>query len=136
MGALNGRWSYRSFCPLAATDKFPAQIAGPWTRVLVMELATEGDKVSGSAAIGPGASLRINGSVTPAVLDAPGGRELLPEGVELVVDGVAGAVYNLRGFFTPGSDHIVGTVVAVSNDLGRQPVGTSGPFVLFPVRAS
>lgn len=43
------------------------------------------------------------------------------------------AVYKLRGFFLDRSNHVVGTVVAISNDLARQPAGASGPFVLFPV---
>ena len=71
---------------------------------------------------------KIGGSVKPAV-------DSIPEGVELVVtvERVA-AVYNLRGFFLANSDHIVGTVVSIGNDLGFQPVGTSGPFVLYQLR--
>ena len=45
------------------------------------------------------------------------------------------AVYKLRGFFLANSDHIVGTVVAISNDLNFQPDGTSGPFALYPVKS-
>ena len=44
------------------------------------------------------------------------------------------ATYKIRGFFLAGSDYLVGTVLAVRNDLARQPDGTSGPFVLFAVR--
>jgi hypothetical protein len=51
--------------------------------------------------------------------------------LEVVVEKLS-AVYNLRGFFLENSEHIVGTVVAMANDLAFQPVGTSGPFVLYP----
>ena len=62
--------------------------------------------------------------------------EGIPEGIELVVTVESvGAVYNLRGFYLANSDHIVGTVVAIGNDLGFQPVGTSGPFVLYPSKS-
>ena len=72
---------------------------------------------------------KISGSVQRAV-------DSIPEGVELVVtvESVA-AMYNLRGFFLANSDQIVGTVVSIGNDLGFQPVGTSGPFVLYQLRS-
>jgi len=74
---------------------------------------------------------------TPAVAGiADRAANPLPEGIDLVVTvEKTGSVYNLRGFFLAGSNHIVGTVVAISNDLGLQPAGTSGPFVLYPVSA-
>jgi len=94
-----------------------------------MEFATDGSgKVTGNAKAGS-FEFKIDGSVKPA---ANG----IPEGVELTVtvESIA-AEYNLRGFFLTDSDHIVGTVVSIGNDLGLQPVGTSGPFVLYPVRS-
>jgi hypothetical protein len=39
------------------------------------------------------------------------------------------------GYFLADSDHVVGTVVTLGNDLGWQPAGASGPFVLYPVRS-
>ncbi|MBP3954080.1 hypothetical protein J8F10_02060 [Gemmata sp. G18] len=136
MPELNGKWQYRSFCPRVAANEFRAQITAPWTPLSVMNLTTTDGKISGTATPRPGAALNVRGSVTPPVPEsATGEPELLPEGIELVIDGLAGAVYNLRGFFTPGTDHIVGTVVAISNDLAGRPVGTSGPFILFPDKA-
>jgi hypothetical protein len=135
---LNGKWWYQSFCPLAAVVdnettpplvSVPAQIAGPWTPASIMELKTdENGKVTGTAKLGP-IDFTISGSVTHAI-------DKIPEGIELVVVVEKfSAVYNLRGFFLANSDHIIGTVVAINNDLGWQPVGTSGPFVMFPAKS-
>jgi hypothetical protein len=100
-----------------------------------MEFATDSaGKVTGIAELGP-LKFAITGAITPAVAGIPErAANPLPEGVELVVTvDRTGSVYNLRGFFLVGSNHIVGTVVAISNDLGLQPAGTSGPFILYPV---
>ena len=137
MKRLEGKWYYRSFCPLAADIdrtktppevRRPALIAGPWTPTAVMEFATDAvGAVTGTAKLGL-IEFVITGSINP-----PAGA--IPEGVELVVRvEKLSAVYSLRGFFLENSDHIVGSVVAISNDLGSQPVGTSGPFALYPVK--
>jgi hypothetical protein len=102
-----------------------------------MEFVTDAaGKVTGSAELGP-LKFTIVGSITPAVGGIPErAANPLPEGVELVVTVPAtGSVYNIRGFFLEGSNHVVGTVVAICNDLGLQPAGTSGPFVLYPVNS-
>jgi hypothetical protein len=135
---LQGKWYYQSFCSFAADVdrtknppdvKRPALIAGPWAPSSIMELVTDSaGNVTGTAKLGP-IEFKISGSVKPAI-------DRIPEGVELVVVVEKfSAVYNLRGFFLENSDHIVGTVVAISNDLGFQPVGTSGPFVLYPAKS-
>lgn len=138
MKELNGTWRYQSFCPLAAVaDRtqsppkvlIPAQMAGPWVPSALMEFTTdEFHKITGTATLGP-LTFEISGSITPAM-------DTIPEGIELVIIREATqSRYNLRGFFLAQSNHIVGTVVAISNDLGLQPVGTSGPFILFPETA-
>jgi hypothetical protein len=87
-------------------------------------------KVSGKLTFAPGIELAVSGSITPAA-----GK--LPEGVDLTGEGLS-AVYRIRGFFIDGTTGpasgpvIVGTVVAIQNDLGKQPAGTSGPFVMWP----
>jgi hypothetical protein len=149
MKELQGKWNYQSFCSFAAvadrsaapnappTVMRPALITGPWTPPSVMEFATDlAGKVTGSAELGP-LKFMITGAITPAVSGiADRAANPLPEGIDLVVTvEKTGSVYNLRGFFLAGSNHIVGTVVAISNDLGLQPAGTSGPFVLYPVSA-
>ncbi len=146
MKKLQGKWNYQSFCSFAAVaDRSAAPptpprvarqalVAGPWAPLSVMEFETDADgKVTGSAQNGP-LVFNIVGSVTPAMEGIPErGASPLPEGIELVVTVPAtGTEYKLRGFFLAGSNHIVGTVVALSNDLGLQPAGTSGPFVLHP----
>ncbi len=147
MNKLQGKWNYQSFCSFSAVaDRSaappnppkiirPALITGPWTPPAIMEFVTDtAGKITGSAELGP-LKFTIVGSITPAVGGIPErAANPLPEGVELVVTVPAtGSVYNIRGFFLVGSNHVVGTVVAISNDLGLQPAGTSGPFVLYPV---
>lgn len=138
MKELHGKWNYQSFASVPAdvdrsktppTVKRPALIAGPWAPQSVMEFATDSaGNVTGSVTLGP-LSGKITGSIKPAV-------DGIPEGIELVVTiEKTSSVYNLRGFFLEDSNHIIGSVVAISNDLGFQPVGTSGPFVLYPASA-
>ena len=142
--ALRGQWYYQSFVARPAEVdssqtppkvERPPLIAAPWTPRVVMELTTDADgKVTGSGTLGP-FEVEITGAVTPAAGPSPDGVRL-PAGVELVVTvKQRGATYNLRGYFLADSDHVVGTVVSLGNDLGFQPAGTSGPFVLRPVRS-
>ena len=126
MASFDGKWSYRSFCPQSATSDTPPQIAAPWAPPGELVVTTDATgKIAGTLTFAPGVALTVSGSVTPAV-----GK--LPEGIELTGEGLS-SIYNIRGFFIAGSDHVVGTVVAIRNDLAKQPIGTSGPFVLFPV---
>jgi len=147
MKELKGEWNYQSFCSFAAVaDRSagptapphvlrPAQSAAPWTPASIMQFETHsGGKVTGTANLGP-IEFAIEGVITPPAAGIPArAAPSLPEGIELTVTVAStGSVYKLRGYFLTGSNHIVGTVVGISNDLGLQPVGTSGPFVLFPV---
>ena len=128
MAQLNGKWSYRSFRTMA--KETPPQIVVPWAPPGELVATTDATgKITGTLTFAHGwVALTINGSVTPAVEN-----EDLPEGIEATGEGLS-AVYNIRGFFIDG-DHVVGTVVAVRNDLGEQPDGTSGPFALFKISA-
>lgn len=103
-------------------------MAGPWTPPLTMELVTDASgKVTGSGMI-----LSLRADIEGVVKAATGG---VPETVELsvtVAGGAAAAVYHLQGCFLADSDHVVGTVVSLGNDLAMQPIGTSGPFALYP----
>jgi hypothetical protein len=136
MKELQGKWNYQSFIDLPAivdrTQSPPeikraALIAAPWTPPSIMEFSTDASgNVIGSAKLGP-LEFKITGSVTIAT-------DTIPEGIELTVNVErTGTAYLLRGYFLHNSDHIVGTVVALSNDLGFQPPGSSGPFILYPV---
>ncbi|MGH8612885.1 MAG: hypothetical protein ACREYF_12910 [Gammaproteobacteria bacterium] len=138
MKELQGKWNYQSFVSVPADVdrsktapdvKRPALIACPWTPPSVMEFVTDSaGNVKGTAKLGP-FEFKIAGSIKRAV-------EGVPEGIELVITvEKAAAVYNLRGYFLKDSDHIVGSVVSISNDLAFQPAGTSGPFVLYSVNS-
>ncbi|WP_295583699.1 hypothetical protein [uncultured Lamprocystis sp.] len=124
MAALNGKWSCWSFCPQPGTATTPPQIAALWAPPGVLEVTTDGSgQVTGTLTFAPGVALNVTGAVTAAL-------ENLPEGIELTGEGLS-AVYKIRGFFITGGKHVVGTVVAIQNDLAKQPVGTAGPFILF-----
>lgn len=132
MSALNGSWVYRSFCPARGTKERAPQITAPWSPQGLMELTTSatGD-VYGTLTFANGTpfevKLAIRGSITAAQGD-------LLEGVELVGEGPRESITKLRGYFVAGAFvAVVGTVVAVQNDLALQPIGTSGPFILLPV---
>jgi hypothetical protein len=132
MASLDGTWVYNSFCPQSGTKDTPPQIAAPWAPTAELQASTDAEtgKVTGTLKFPGGVELAVSGAITPAA-----GR--LPEGIELTGENPM-AAYNIRGYFIPGSAGpasgpvIVGTVVAVRNDLLKQPVGTSGPFVLIP----
>lgn len=134
MPSLTGKWNYQSFVAVpAGMDGLKSpQIAAPWTPPAVMEFSTDGTgAITGSAQlVTPAGSVdfKIAGKLLPA-------EGSLPEGIELkvTVEKVA-ASYSLRGYFVKDSDHIVGSVVALSNDLRGRPPGTSGPFILYPAK--
>ena len=113
----------------SAGDKEAGTYSGSWTPPSVMEFVTDASgKVTGNAKLGQ-LEFKIDGSVKPAA-------DNIPEGVRTRRDcGTCCSVYNLRGFFLANSDHIVGTVVSIGNDLAYQPIGMSGPFVLYPVKS-
>lgn len=130
MTTLNGKYSYRSFTSCIGTASTPPEIAAPWTPPGILEAETDASgKITGTLSfpLAPGVVFDVSGSVI-----APVGN--IPEGIALKGEGLS-AIYDIRGFFLTGSDHIVGTVVAIQNDVGKRPNGTSGPFYLFPVKS-
>ena len=129
MTKLNGQYYYDSFCPKAAAGDSPAQIAARWAPHTPFSATTDATgKVIGTLTFAPGVVLNVTGSITPATPD-------LPEGVDLT--GTIGpAEYRIRGFFLfsiLGASPVSGVVVAVRNDLAKQPDGTVGAFSLVPV---
>jgi hypothetical protein len=132
MAKLDGTWIYQSFRSDSGTSDTPPQLAVQWAPRGKLNVATDetSGKVNGTLAFAPGVELTVTGSISPAT------GELL-EGIELTAEGLS-AVYNIQGYFIAGSSGagsgspvIVGTVIAVRNDLAKQRDGTSGPFVLF-----
>lgn len=129
MTTLNGQYYYDSFCTKPATTDTPAQIGARWAPHAPLDASTDATgKVSGTLTFAPGVVLNVSGSITPATAD-------LPEGVDLT--GTIGpAEYRIRGFFYAGFTGmlVAGVVVAVRNDLAKQPDGTVGAFTLVPVQ--
>lgn len=130
---LNGKWYYRSFRhdPIMVKDgkvDGDPQLATPWAPPGELDVHTGLlGEVTGTLTFAPGVLLKVAGRISPAA-------DKLPASVELTGEGLS-AVYKIKGVFVPGSDHVVGTVLCAANDLAKQPVGTVGPFVLFPVKA-
>lgn len=141
---LKGKWSFRSFRhdPIVVKDGHVAgepELAKTWTPpgTLIVETGERGD-VKGTLTFHlprpPGAevSLTITGSITPATAEDPAFVELIGESPPTAP---RPAVYEVKGVFVPGSDHVVGTVLSMANDLAGKPVGTAGAFALFPAKA-
>jgi hypothetical protein len=125
MADLTGVWTYQSF----RHDPGPV----PWAKKARLEVKTDrSGKVTGLLKFTETAVLNITGSMTPAVASEDPARQI-PEGIALVAEGL-GSVNRILGFFVPGTDYIVGTVISDKGDPGKQPDGTWGPFILYPPR--
>ena len=124
MTSLNGEWVYRSFRP---NDGKPSLV--PWAPPGRLSVTTDATgKVDGKLTFPavPGLEFRISGAITPAV------EGHFPEGVEFTGESGHSSVNRVHGYFIAGAGGplVVGTIVSVTNDPGKQPDGTSGPFVL------
>lgn len=130
---LKGKWSYRSFRhdPIVVKDDHVVgnpELAVPWSPPGVLEVETNmAGEVTGKLIFTPEIVLDIKGRIIPATDKTLASVELTGE--------FHTSSNKLKGFFIPGSDHIVGTILSMANDLGKRPVGTVGPFVLFPIQA-
>ena len=133
--SLNGKWSYRSFRhePIVLKNgevEGNPELATPWSPPGVLEVATgETGEVMGTLTFALGVALKVSGRIIPATDKDPASVQLIGEGL--------GSVNKIKGFFIPGSDHdhVVGTIMCTARDLLKQPNGTVGPFVLFPMKA-
>ncbi len=130
---LSGRFLYQSFRhdPIdvlnGQVEGSPA-LARPWAPVGTLDVNTDavlGDVV-GTLTFRAGVVLQVKGRITPASASLPGSVELRAEGL--------GAIYQIAGWFLPDDAHLVGSVLCLAGDLAKQPVGTIGPFILFPTR--
>jgi len=129
---LKGKWAYRSYYhdPIVVNNnqiEGNPQLATPWTPPGELQADTDGEgNVTATLTFtGVPTTLKVTGRVIPAAGKLPASVELTGEG--------GSAIYQIKGFFIPGSTHVVGTTMSSANDLARQPVGTLGPFVLFPL---
>jgi len=129
---LNGKWSYRSFFhdPIVVKDgkvEGNPNLATPWSPPGILDVVTsETGDVMGTLTFKEGVALKVLGRIIPPTDKSPASVELTGEGPS--------SVNRIKGFFIPGSDHVVGTIMCVENDLMRKPNGTLGPFVLLPVK--
>ncbi|MBS1824410.1 MAG: hypothetical protein JST93_03730 [Acidobacteria bacterium] len=122
MQTLNGKFHYRSYCPAAGTATNPSSIAAPWAPPGQLTATTDASgAISGTLEFAPAVKLEVKGVVTPAANGSP-------EGVDLTAEGL-GATYLVRGYFGANGS-IAGCVLAVKGDLGKQPAGTLGSFLL------
>ena len=129
---LNGKWSYRSFRhePIVVKNgrvEGNPNLAKPWSPLGVLDATTsETGEVTGTLSFGK-IALKVTGNITQATDKCPAFVELMGEGHS--------SVNKIKGFFVPGSDHVVGTIMCLAKDPLGQPDGTLGPFVLFPKKA-
>ncbi len=130
---LSGRFLYQSFRngPIDVDDGHVVGspvLAQPWTPVGTLDVKTDsilGDVV-GTLTFRPGVTLQVRGKIIPPAAPLPASVELRGEGL--------GAIYQIKGWLLPDDDHVVGSVLCLAGDLANQPVGTVGPFILFPTR--
>lgn len=121
--SLIGKWYYESFFTSGqdayATTPDSFQVK-PWTPRSVITFSKDGKKVAGDAALGT-AKFRFRGTQ-----EGDGSVRL-----DVTVDGTQTA-YLLSGRALKDTKLILGTVMAIKDDLARQPNGSLGPFILFP----
>jgi hypothetical protein len=131
--SLNGKWSYQSFRhdPIVVRDgkvEGKPNLAMAWSPTGALEVVTgEAGEVNGTLTFAPGVALKVSGKVIPATDKCFAAVELIGEGLS--------SVNRIKGFFIPGSDLVVGTILCEANDLLKLPNGTVGPFVLMPIKA-
>jgi hypothetical protein len=131
--SLNGKWAYRSFRhdPIVLRNgevEGTPNLAEQWSPVGVLDVVTEEvGEVKGTLTFAPGIALKVTGKVIPATDSCPAAVELMGEGLT--------SVNRIKGFFIPGNELVVGTILCEANDLLKLPNGTVGPFVLVPIKA-
>jgi len=128
---LNGNWTHRSFRNVdTAGDPV---LAVPWAPDGALAVTTDATgSVSGQLTF-PLAQkvLSVTGQIHGPVAAGVAAPWPMPASVDLHAVTVGGtAEYRLRGWFIPNTKSIVGTVMAVKNDLAGAPDGTLGPWVL------
>lgn len=144
---LIGTWNYRSFLILPAEGKKKA-INGDavaikqWAVGTLEILSSTEHEFSGELTMVPPIKISVKGKFLTALDGVPAGFEAIGAG-----EGMAtGAVYKLTGWIDPDSADpskpisIEGAIVAVhgstakpEKELGGEPIGTVGAFVLAPV---
>jgi hypothetical protein len=139
--SLIGTWSHQSFLVKPTSEEWEAAPREPvtaekWAKGTLTITESANDRVIGELIFPPGIILSVHGQITPktktlpAVLEATG---------KVVSKGAPEAEYRIMGWiiFDPIKEiarpTIRGSIMAVTPDLGGEPVGTVGSFVLRPV---
>ncbi|MEI8379996.1 MAG: hypothetical protein WCJ09_07705 [Planctomycetota bacterium] len=135
---LSGKFDYQSFYngPIRVQDgkvEGTSILAERWSPVGTLDVATSvRGEVFGRLLLPPNGVLgfqnetvlNVTGQVMPASEHSLARVELRGEGM--------GAVYQIHGWFVPDLGQVVGTVLCLTGDLAKRPVGTTGAFILFP----
>ena len=128
---VNGSWRFRSCSHGTDSGSLAVQ---PWIPTGLATLRTVAGRLEGELPLPGGRPLTCQGQVTPASAPEPP-TPGLPPGLELLASGTDAVGhevrYELRGFFEPNQDPIVGMVRRrAGGDVPGQGPGTVGPFLL------
>lgn len=138
---LIGTWNHQSFLIKPTPEEWDAApdtavTAEKWAKGTLTISESSSDQVLGELVFPPGVTLRVQGNIRPAT-------ETLPAVLEatgtVITPGVPAAVYQIIGWiiFDPVKEvarpTIRGSILAVTVDLGGEPAGTVGSFVLRPL---
>lgn len=144
---LVGTWLYQSFLILSAETEqgtlagSPAQ-ARKWAKGTLTIAEDAGNQIVGELVFAPEVALSVNGCISPATETLPAVFTASGKGLE---GATKGAIYQISGWMIPSPDPsqrptIRGSVLAVRGtdakpeiELGGEPVGTVGAFVLSPI---
>ncbi|MBF1999265.1 MAG: hypothetical protein IGS38_00915 [Synechococcales cyanobacterium M58_A2018_015] len=142
---LLGTWDHQSFLVKPTLEEWEAKPDTPvtaekWAKGTLTISESEGDQVLGELVFPPDITLSVHGRILPATEMLPAVLEATGKVTsEAVSKGVPGAVYQITGWiiFDPIKEiarpTIRGSILAVTPDLGGEPSGTVGAFVLRPV---
>jgi len=137
---LIGNWDYQSFLVKPTSDEWEALppkpvTANKWAKGKLTIAESESSRVLGELVFAPDITLSVHGRILPATETLPAVLEATGEGSS---EATEGAVYQITGWiiFDPIKEiarpTIRGSILAVTPDLGGEPIGTVGAFVLRP----
>jgi hypothetical protein len=128
---LNGNWTHRSFCNVDSSSG--PVLAVPWAPDGALTVTTDPNgSVTGQLTFSlAGKVLSVTGQIHGPMAAGVAAPWPMPASVELsAVTPNGTAEYRLRGWFIPNTNSVVGTVMAIKDDLALQPDGTLGSWVL------
>jgi hypothetical protein len=138
---LLGTWNHQSFLVKPTPEEWNAEpdtavTAEKWAKGTLTISESADNEVLGELVFPPGITLSIQGKIHPATETLPA---VLEATGKVVTAGVPEAIYQITGWIIFDSvkeiarPSIHGSILAVTTDLGGEPSGTVGSFVLRPV---